>query len=232
MSLNPSEQQQLLDQLARCYAIEQSQLRCLTDNPEDGVYGFTQHGQVFVLKYTLPTARTDSSLQAQVDWINYLARHDVPVSRPIPSPQGRLVEQLPSNNTSTPEGTREYIGHCRRLALEQPRTCYFLGVVLKATNQVIGGVRLGVMNRDRGEGSFSYLFSRSVWGQGYATEALGAMVRFGFERLALNRLADGCDVENIVSARVMEKCGFRCVSEQDGERIYALTLAEWKKITT
>lgn len=130
---------------------------------------------------------------------------------------------------STPEETRTYIGHCMRLALEQPRTCYFLAVVLKATNQVIGGVRLGVMDRIRGEGAFSYLFSRSVWGQGYATEALKAMVRFGFEQLALNRLADGCDVRNIASARVMEKCGFRCVSEQDGERIYALTVEEWRE---
>lgn len=98
MSLKLSEQQLLLDQLARCYAIEPSQLHCLTDNPADGVYGFTQHDQTFVLKYTLPTVRTDSALQAQVDWINYLAQHDVPVSRPIPSPQGRLVEQLPFNN--------------------------------------------------------------------------------------------------------------------------------------
>ncbi len=98
MSLNPSEQQLLLGQLVRCYGIEQSQLRCLTDNPDDGVYGFTQQGQTFVLKYTLPTARTYFSLQAQVDWVNYLALHQVPVSRPIPSPQGRLVEQLPFNN--------------------------------------------------------------------------------------------------------------------------------------
>ncbi|MEZ4737070.1 MAG: GNAT family N-acetyltransferase [Caldilineaceae bacterium] len=131
---------------------------------------------------------------------------------------------------STPEETHTYIGHCMRLALEEPRICYFMAVVRKATNQVIGGVRLGVMDWERGEGSFSYLFSRSAWGQGYATEALRAMVRFGFEQLALNRLADGCDVENIASARVMEKCGFRCEDERDGERFYALTRAEWQEM--
>lgn len=38
MSLRPSERHLLLSQLARCYGIEQTQLRCLTDNPEDGVY--------------------------------------------------------------------------------------------------------------------------------------------------------------------------------------------------
>jgi len=104
-----------------------------------------------------------------------------------------------------------------------------LGVVLKATNQVIGGISLGVVDHERGEGAFSYLFNRTFWGQGYATEALKAMVRFGFEQLTLNRLADGCDVRNIASARVMEKCGFRCEAERDGERFYALTRDEWQK---
>ena len=99
MSLSPLERQLLLDQIARCYGIEPSQFRCLTDNPEDGVYGFKRHGQECVMKYTLPTERTFDALQAQVDWINFLALHDVPVARPIPSQQGLLVEQLPFNDS-------------------------------------------------------------------------------------------------------------------------------------
>lgn len=131
---------------------------------------------------------------------------------------------------STPESSGEHLARCMAQADQQPRTSYDLGVALKATNQVIGGISLGMVDQERGEGAFSYLFNRTVWGQGYATEALWAMVRFGFEQLALRRLADGCDVRNLASARVMEKCGFCCVSEQNGERIYALTLDEWKKI--
>lgn len=130
---------------------------------------------------------------------------------------------------STPESTCEHLDRCTRQAKQQPRISYDLGVVLKATNQVIGGISLGVVDHERGEGAFSYLFNRTFWGQGYATEALKAMVRFGFEQLTLNRLADGCDVRNIASARVMEKCGFRCEAEQDGERFYALTRDEWQK---
>ncbi len=131
---------------------------------------------------------------------------------------------------STPESSREHLTRCMAQADQQPRTSYDLGVVLKATNQVIGGISLGMVDQERDEGAFSYLFNRAVWGQGYATEALRAMVRFGFEQLALTRLADGCDVENIASARVMEKCGFRCVGEKDGERFYALTVEEWRAI--
>jgi len=99
MSLRPSERHLLLSQLARCYGIEQTQLRCLTDNPEDGVYGFTRQRQDFVVKYTLETARSFSTLQGQVDWINFLAAHGALVSRPVPSQQGGLIEQLPINDT-------------------------------------------------------------------------------------------------------------------------------------
>lgn len=56
------------------------------------------------------------------------------------------------------------------------------------------------------------------------------MARFGFEQLALTRLADSCDVCNLASARVMVKCGFRCVGERDGERFYARTVAERREM--
>jgi [ribosomal protein S5]-alanine N-acetyltransferase len=131
---------------------------------------------------------------------------------------------------STPESTREHIARCMGLASEQPRRCYDMGVVLKSTGQLIGGITLGVLEGSEDEAAFSYLLNRTVWGQGYATEALKAMVRFGFEQLALRRIADSCAVENSASARVMEKCGFRCISEREGERFYALTADEWQQI--
>lgn len=33
-----------------------------------------------------------------------------------------------------------------------------------------------------------YALIRSVWGRGYATEAVGAVIRFGFEAMGLNRI--------------------------------------------
>lgn len=99
MSLRTPEQHLLLEQLARCYGIEQTQLRCLRDDPGYGVYGFTRHGQDFFVKAMAPTVRTFSTLQGQVDWLNFLAAHDAPVSRPEPSLKGVLVEQLHLNDT-------------------------------------------------------------------------------------------------------------------------------------
>jgi RimJ/RimL family protein N-acetyltransferase len=56
------------------------------------------------------------------------------------------------------------------------------------------------------------------------------MVRFGFEALALSQLMDSCDRENVASARVMEKCGFSCEGERDGERLYTLTADAWQQM--
>lgn len=63
---------------------------------------------------------------------------------------------------STPEGTRKHLARCMRQAYEQPRTSYDLGVVLKATNQVIGGISLGVVDRERGEGAFLLVQSHNL----------------------------------------------------------------------
>jgi [ribosomal protein S5]-alanine N-acetyltransferase len=133
---------------------------------------------------------------------------------------------------STLAGTREHIARCMALANEQPRCGYDMGITLRSTGEIIGGITLGVIDRTAGEAAFSYLLNRAMWGQGYATEALIEMLRFGFTQLGLRRIADSCDAENSASARVMEKCGLRLEREHDDERFYALTAAEWQAVAS
>lgn len=57
-------------------------------------------------------------------------------------------------------------------------------------------------------GELGYHVARPHWGQGYATEAVRAVARFGFERMALNRIEADVTVGNVRSARVLEKLGF------------------------
>jgi [ribosomal protein S5]-alanine N-acetyltransferase len=52
-----------------------------------------------------------------------------------------------------------------------------------------------------------YVFARDAWGQGFATEALEAMVRLG-RATGLKRIAAVCHPDHRPSARVLEKCGF------------------------
>jgi RimJ/RimL family protein N-acetyltransferase len=45
------------------------------------------------------------------------------------------------------------------------------------------------------------------WGLGYATEAVRAILKFGFNELKLHRIEAGCAVENLASFKVLEKTG-------------------------
>jgi ribosomal-protein-alanine N-acetyltransferase len=52
-----------------------------------------------------------------------------------------------------------------------------------------------------------YAISRAYWGQGFMTEALQAIITFGFEQMQLNRIEARCAAGNVGSYRVMEKAG-------------------------
>ncbi|HEU4595476.1 MAG TPA: GNAT family N-acetyltransferase [Pyrinomonadaceae bacterium] len=52
-----------------------------------------------------------------------------------------------------------------------------------------------------------YVLARRFWGQGLMTEALRAVVDFAFTLPGMYRVWAVCDVENVGSARVMEKAG-------------------------
>ena len=51
----------------------------------------------------------------------------------------------------------------------------------------------------------AFNLSRPYWRQGYATEAVRNMIRFAFKRWGLNRIEGTCMLDNVASARVMEK---------------------------
>ena len=54
-----------------------------------------------------------------------------------------------------------------------------------------------------------YWLGVPYWGQGYATEALHAVIDYAFTDLAHEALQAGARVTNPASRRVLEKCGFQ-----------------------
>lgn len=82
----------------------------------------------------------------------------------------------------------------------------------KATGDFLGHCGLGHVP-EAGEVEVLYSLGKTYWGQGFATEAARASVRFGFERANLTRLIALAVPENIGSRRVMEHLGF--VYEKD-----------------
>lgn len=84
----------------------------------------------------------------------------------------------------------------------------------------IGLVSLKLSSSKFNSAEIWYKVNVDFWNQGYATEALTAVIRFGFSRLKLHRIEAGCAVENLASIRVLEKAGMT----QEGRKRQILPL--------
>lgn len=60
---------------------------------------------------------------------------------------------------------------------------------------------------ERNEVDLGYRFLKSSWGKGYATEAAFASLKYGFEKLGLQKIIGRAMPQNLASLRVLEKCG-------------------------
>lgn len=80
-----------------------------------------------------------------------------------------------------------------------------------AVEQRADGALLGhcglTQDPDTGEIELAYALARHAWGQGLATEAARACLRYGFETLGMGRVIALAEPENVASRRVMEKAG-------------------------
>lgn len=84
-------------------------------------------------------------------------------------------------------------------------------IVRREPEEVVGRIKLQTDLRRFHVNSLSvgYELRRDCWGQGYMTEALGAMVEYAFEKKKVDVMAVSHYAGNSRSQRVIEKCGFR-----------------------
>lgn len=110
-------------------------------------------------------------------------------------------------------------------------------VAERASGRVLGDlvVRLGWEGR---AAEIGYTLAPRYWGRGYAAEALEALVEYLFEGLGVTRLFGMLHPDNLRSASVLERCGFRFEGhtrssywvggECSDDWIYGLTRPDWE----
>jgi ribosomal-protein-alanine N-acetyltransferase len=106
---------------------------------------------------------------------------------------------------NTEEDTKDFVSRVIEQQQVQLRKDYEMAVVLKATNQIIGGC--GIHLSEPKQGEIGYCFNPEFWRQGFAAEAATAMLGFGFQVHGLHRIYATCRPDNIGSAKVMQKIG-------------------------
>ena len=100
------------------------------------------------------------------------------------------------------EETREYVRMCL-LAWDVGKAFHW--VIERNEDRQVLGMMIARAAEEKWE--LGYVLARVYWGQGYMTEALKALIAWGLKQKEIYRIWAVCDVDNLASARVMEKVG-------------------------
>jgi len=83
------------------------------------------------------------------------------------------------------------------------------GIELKAEGRLIGTCGYCKWDKQHRRAEIGYDLWPDFWGQGLMPEALRALLRYGFQEMALNRVEATTHTENRRSQRVLEQLGFQ-----------------------
>lgn len=133
------------------------------------------------------------------------------------------VKYNPSGYPENEEASKKLVAEWSAQSGQAVREKYSAAIITKEDFQFVGVVSLDLGNRKYRKAEIWYKLLPAYWGQGLATEAVKAMLAFGFEQLLLHRIECGCSIHNIASFKIMEKVGMtregikRKVLPLDGE---------------
>ncbi len=82
-------------------------------------------------------------------------------------------------------------------------------ITLRGQDRVLGGVGLGSWDKYHRRAEVGYDLAHAFWGQGIGSEAVQAVLRFGFEQMDLNRIEAATIADNHESVNLLKKLGFR-----------------------
>jgi RimJ/RimL family protein N-acetyltransferase len=114
-----------------------------------------------------------------------------------------------------------------------------IAIELKATGAMIGDCVFCCLKEDAHQAEIGFSLARVYQGQGYASEAIRRLLDYLFDELDLHRVRAICDVENVASARLLERVGMRreahfiesfwIKGRWSSEYWYAILRREWQR---
>ncbi len=85
---------------------------------------------------------------------------------------------------------------------------YYNWLITLKNETIIGSIYLRVDNKNDSL-EFDYAIGKRYRCNGYMSEALNTVKDFAINKLKVNRFFGGCEINNIASKRVMEKCNLK-----------------------
>ena len=121
--------------------------------------------------------------------------------------------------------TRQVISAIRQRYRYGLPGCY--AIILRETGRMIGTIGFEAWHPEQRCMEVGYSLARACWGQGYASEALQALLRQCFDVMQVHRVEAVYDVENPASGSVLAHCGFH---PEGVMRRRVLNKGEWRDV--
>lgn len=86
---------------------------------------------------------------------------------------------------------------------------YNWAITEKQSSRLVGSIALHVNSEQDRTGSVGFALLRECWGRGYMSEALAAVLDFGFHTVGFNRIEGVHSELNPASGAVMRRCGMQ-----------------------
>lgn len=113
-----------------------------------------------------------------------------------------------------------------------------IAIELKETEQLVGDCYFVVDEHDERQAEIGYTIASAYQRQGFATEAVSALLTYAFETFQLHRITAILDCENIASVALLERLGMRreghfiqniwFKGKWGNEYLYAILREEWR----
>jgi ribosomal-protein-alanine N-acetyltransferase len=83
------------------------------------------------------------------------------------------------------------------------------GITWRGNGRLIGKCGYNEWRKAHRRGDVSYIIAREQWGKGVVSEALSAVLEYGFDRMNLHSIEAGVTPGNDASTRMLGRLGFR-----------------------
>jgi len=148
----------------------------------------------------LPILRTESLMLRGLDLADAPALQEICLDIEIARPTCSIPHPYP-------EGRAEQF--IRDVAVQiNNETNYVFAIVRQEDGALIGDIGLDV-NKSDNNAELGFLIGKKYWSNGYATEAIAAVLRWGLEERGLHRVFGHCMGWNEASAKAMLKAGMK-----------------------
>lgn len=92
--------------------------------------------------------------------------------------------------------------------LAQDKKAIRFSIIELKSNEIIGSCGYNSLDAENAKTEIGYDIGKKYWGNGYAPEAISALVDHAFSSLHLNRVEAKVEPENVNSIKVLEKLSF------------------------